>query len=249
MPKAVRVFGALVMLYASLQAGTSMSEPAIKQSSEPELLVDGSWRFLKGEKLCSLSINYPSIYRPAVLVQADENENLTLLTIVGIDAEDNQGRPTYVFLDVDGGIAISKDKGPIKVKGEPGYAWSFSIDFAERLTKARSLKIQFGAQGTTTLNLKGGDGARSAMLECLKPQTSQPVTIPEPPARTPERKADRRFCKFGYCPCDRTDPDYGGVDSQICRTRAAGMPVSDEWMIIGANGRDARRQLREFNGQ
>jgi hypothetical protein len=26
------------------------------------------------------------------------------------------------------------------------------------------------------------------------------------------------------------------------------MAVSDEWMIIGANARDARRQLREFNG-
>ena len=249
MSKAMGAIGALAMLQASFPAETIMSEPAIKQSSEPEHLIDGNWRFLKGESSCSLSINYPSIHRPAVLVQADENENWALLTIVGVEAEDNQGRPTYVFLDVDGRIAISKDKGPIKVKGEPGYVWSFPIDFADRLARARSLKIQFGAQGSTTLNLNGGDGARSAMLACLKPQTAQPVTSPEPAAPKPDRKADRRFCKFGYCPCDRTDPDYGGVDSQICRTRAAGMPVSDEWMIIGANGRDARRQLREFNGQ
>lgn len=59
--------------------------------------------------------------------------------------------------------------------------------------------------------------------------------------------ADRYIgCYDGYCPCDTSDPDYGGMDEVICRQVRNGIRVDREIMIIAASARDARRQLRTF---
>jgi len=222
-------------------------------SSPPEAvtdnaLLDGPWMFLRQPASCAVSLNYPSRTRPAVMIQVDQKENWTLLSVIGIEPKNPRGREVPLFLDVDGRMVLSKEEGETRIKGEPAYFWLFSPDYGERLTKAKTLKISFGLGDSMVIPLSGGAAARNAMLACLKPETAPPIASSAPVSPAPPRKADRRFCKFGYCPCDRTDPDYGGVDPQICRTREAGMPVSDEWMIIGANARDARRQIREFNG-
>lgn len=239
-------FRTLALLALTAQSTPEISLP--KQEAAPkDAVLDGSWVFVQEGSSCGISMNYTSQVRPAVMVQVDRTEGWTLLSIVGIEAKNSRGREVPLFLDVDERMAPSREKGDFKLKGEPAYLWRFSPDYGERLTKAKTLRVQFGAESSTVVHLVGGDAARNAMLACIMPKSAPPVANPLPNTPAPPRKADRRFCKFGYCPCDRSDPDYGGVDSQICRTREAGMPVSDEWMIIGANARDARRQLREFN--
>ncbi|WP_143736994.1 hypothetical protein [Erythrobacter tepidarius] len=246
--------GALKTAYLALAAMALAAQGAPEGSSgqqEPapqKAVVDGSWAFVQEDGSCAVSLNLISRARPAVLVKVNRTEGWTLLSVIGIEAKNSRGREVPLFLEVDGRMAASSDKGEFMTKGEPAYLWRFSPAYGDRLTKAKTLEISFGLEDSMLIPLSGGDAARNAMLSCLKPETAPPVASSAPQSPAPPRKADRRFCKFGYCPCDRTDPDYGGVDSQICRTREAGMPVSDEWMIIGANARDARRQIREFNG-
>lgn len=54
-------------------------------------------------------------------------------------------------------------------------------------------------------------------------------------------------CWDDYCPCDRSDPDFGYLDVTICRNLRMGYPVTDDQFAIGAQSRDARRALREFD--
>lgn len=238
------VFRALAALALAAQGAPESS--SLRQETAPQnAVLDGAWVFVQESASCAVSMSYTSRIRPAVMIQVDREAGWTLLSVIGIEAKNSRGREVPLFLDVDERMAPSSEKGEFTLKGEPAYLWRFSPEYGERLTKAKTLKIQFGVEDSIFIQLAGGNAARDAMLACLKPNAAPPVPSSAP---APQRKADRRFCKFGYCPCDRTDPDYGGVDSQICRTRGAGMPVTDEWMIIGANARDARRQLREFNG-
>lgn len=61
------------------------------------------------------------------------------------------------------------------------------------------------------------------------------------------RASDRNIgCFDGYCPCDTSDPDYGGADETVCRQVRNGIRVDREVMVIAASARDTRRQLREF---
>lgn len=53
-------------------------------------------------------------------------------------------------------------------------------------------------------------------------------------------------CWMDYCPCDRSDPDFGGADKFICDRMRKGLPVDDELLSTSSGMRDARRQLREF---
>jgi len=62
---------------------------------------------------------------------------------------------------------------------------------------------------------------------------------------TAQTSKDRR-CFDGYCPCDTSDPDYGGMDELVCRLLRNDMHVDRETMVLAAASRDARRQLREF---
>lgn len=55
-------------------------------------------------------------------------------------------------------------------------------------------------------------------------------------------------CWMDYCPCER-GPDFGGADGMICNRLKAGLPVDDELMSGASGMRDARRQLREFEGK
>jgi hypothetical protein len=56
----------------------------------------------------------------------------------------------------------------------------------------------------------------------------------------------RGKCWADYCPCDKSDPDYGGADVTICRNLKMGVPVDADMMSAAAGLRDARRQIREF---
>lgn len=56
-------------------------------------------------------------------------------------------------------------------------------------------------------------------------------------------------CSGSYCPCDTSDPDYGGADVPVCNLLSAGGNVDQTTMTNAANLRDARRQIREFNQQ
>lgn len=239
--------GTLALVALAAQ-GAPESSPLPSETAPQSAVQDGSWVFLRQNASCAVSMNYTSRTRPAVMIQVDHKKGWTLLSVIGIEAKNSRGREVPFFLDVDGRMAPSSEKGEFTLKDDPAYLWRFSPDYGERLTKARRLKVSIGVEESIVIHLSGGDTARDAMLACLKPEVAPPVASSAPISPAPQRKADRRFCKFGYCPCDRNDADYGGVDPQICRTREAGMPVSDEWMIIGANARDARRQIREFNG-
>jgi len=55
-------------------------------------------------------------------------------------------------------------------------------------------------------------------------------------------------CWQDYCPCDRSDPDYGGMDATLCRNLRGGVDVDDQLFAAAAASRDARRQIREFDG-
>ena len=71
---------------------------------------------------------------------------------------------------------------------------------------------------------------------------------PPSPAPEPIKAADLSDTCFGdYCPCDRSDPDFGGMDVTLCRNLEQGIPVEKDILAAGAAGRDARRSLREFN--
>lgn len=63
------------------------------------------------------------------------------------------------------------------------------------------------------------------------------------------QKAARERCWQDYCPCDTSDPDYGGADVTICRNLRGGVEVDDQIMSSGAAMRDSRRSLREFDAK
>lgn len=80
-----------------------------------------------------------------------------------------------------------------------------------------------------------------------------PITVAQPSrpaAEIAEREAPAPdpadMCWMDYCPCDTSDPDYGGADPILCRNLRGGVRVTDDMMSIGAGGRDARKQLREY---
>lgn len=58
-------------------------------------------------------------------------------------------------------------------------------------------------------------------------------------------KTSSKRCWQDYCPCDTSDPDYGGADVTICRNLKGGIPVEDAMFAVGAAFRDGRRQMRE----
>lgn len=62
-------------------------------------------------------------------------------------------------------------------------------------------------------------------------------------------KASRDRCWHDYCPCDTSDPDYGGADVSICRNLKGGVPVEDAVLAAGAAFRDGRRQMREAKAE
>jgi len=65
----------------------------------------------------------------------------------------------------------------------------------------------------------------------------------------PEGSPQSDQCWADYCPCDTSDPDYGGADVTVCRYLRTGVHIDDE-LIAGAAGlRDARRQLRKHEEQ
>lgn len=78
------------------------------------------------------------------------------------------------------------------------------------------------------------------------PTADAPAPRPELAEREPKAADPASLCWMDYCPCDTSDPDYGGSDPILCRRVRAGLPVSDELFSIGAGGRDARKQLREW---
>ena len=83
----------------------------------------------------------------------------------------------------------------------------------------------------------------------VSPSSASKAIVQEVAAEEDEDPADELAprCWQGYCPCDTTDPDYGGADVVVCRNLRGGIPV-DAQIFSGAAGlRDARRQLREFN--
>ena len=77
-----------------------------------------------------------------------------------------------------------------------------------------------------------------------KPKVKAEVALAEQPVSDSD---DR--CWMDYCPCDKSDPDYGGADVTICRNLKAGLTVSDDLMSGAAGMRDARRQLREHKAE
>ncbi len=56
-------------------------------------------------------------------------------------------------------------------------------------------------------------------------------------------------CWADYCPCDKSDPDYGYADITVCRNLEMGVEVDDQIMAAAAAMRDARRSLREHRDE
>jgi len=131
-----------------------------------------------------------------------------------------------------------------------GYRVAFSedYDFSSMMDRCYSdLKgVKSGATASADSNVADTDipsstSSRQAITSGLTPNSD--VDFPsdafeEPPA-SPRCWAD-------YCPCDRSNPDFGYLDVTLCRKITMGRPVSPEEFEIGAGGRDARRGLREF---
>lgn len=72
-------------------------------------------------------------------------------------------------------------------------------------------------------------------------------TDPETEGRSRSNVAMQDQCWADYCPCDTSDPDYGGADVPLCRSLKMGVAVSDEMVAAAAGLRDARKQIREFD--
>lgn len=83
-------------------------------------------------------------------------------------------------------------------------------------------------------------------LRAQSPQADDP-DFEEPTTQSPNLADAAPSCWADYCPCDRTNPDFGGIDVTICRNLKMGIEVSDEQFSFGAQSRDARQQLREFD--
>lgn len=82
-----------------------------------------------------------------------------------------------------------------------------------------------------------------------KPAAGEPMDYytPEDEAAIEEAigKTSSQRCWQDYCPCDTSDPDYGGADVTICRNLKGGIPVDSAMFAAGAAFRDGRRQMRE----
>ena len=82
-----------------------------------------------------------------------------------------------------------------------------------------------------------------AALSDRQPEKDAEVAIDE---SSPNTISD---CLGDYCPCDTSDPAYGGADEVLCRNIENGVPVDDEAMASGAALRDARQQLDDFEAE
>lgn len=97
--------------------------------------------------------------------------------------------------------------------------------------------------------------ARAAKAEAKEKALKAALAEPDPegqgeaiPAGMPEDR-DGELCWADYCPCDKSDPDYGYLDVSLCRNIKMGVAVNDKMMAAGAMSRDARRALREHKEQ
>lgn len=82
---------------------------------------------------------------------------------------------------------------------------------------------------------------RDSALPIPKPRPTKSAGSAPDPTPQPEL-----MCWQDYCPCDQSDPDYGGADVPLCRMVKGGVAVSDQMFAGAAAARDARKQLREF---
>lgn len=81
----------------------------------------------------------------------------------------------------------------------------------------------------------------------IKPDDT-PIAAPKGVAdnRAPAKVASQPECWEDYCPCDVSDPDYGGADITVCRNLKMGVTVSNDLIASAASMRDARRAMREW---
>jgi hypothetical protein len=86
----------------------------------------------------------------------------------------------------------------------------------------------------------------AASVELTEKPSSDSVAHYDPDGgRGSEPEPATERCWADYCPCDKSDPDYGGLDITLCRELRMGHDVSDSRMSNAAGNRDMRRMLRE----
>lgn len=96
----------------------------------------------------------------------------------------------------------------------------------------------------------GTDGSGDAAIDSAV-DTAHLAPAPVPLAadyEAPPEPAGTPRCLGDYCPCDTTDPDYGGADETLCHSMKRGEDVDDTMLSAGATMRDVRRQIRTFDG-
>lgn len=94
-----------------------------------------------------------------------------------------------------------------------------------------------------------GSEPQAMSVEQTMSDARQTASVRSSPNSDSEDDAEppQAMCLADYCPCDTSDPDYGGADVTICRNLENGVLVENDLFAAAAGMRDARRQLREFN--
>lgn len=110
------------------------------------------------------------------------------------------------------------------------------------------------AELTATVERQRAELDRLQALENLQdaaPEISTPRRADPPRDEEIEKPASPRIaeaqypdnCYKDYCPCE---PPQGGADTLLCDQLQEGIPVDIQLMIAGRGGREARRQLEEW---
>lgn len=129
---------------------------------------------------------------------------------------------------------------PFYYSADTGVVFLANPEFSEMLgrcfkTDSDSLSIEEQADA---LEAEG-----MAALSDRQPEEDADIATDETSTET------IRDCLGDYCPCDTSDPAYGGADEVLCRDIENGVPVDDEAMASGAALRDARQQLDDFENE
>ena len=95
----------------------------------------------------------------------------------------------------------------------------------------------------TPSDTERADLEESASLEVERDIEESKLTIVD--GKSDHEQIDE--CWQDYCPCDTSNPDYGGSDVTVCRSIRAGLQLDDQVLAGAAAMRDARRQLRVFD--
>lgn len=139
--------------------------------------------------------------------------------------------------------------GSTAYTGDPGFMVLLDRCYSDLKSDEAKIATTAGPSSTQPI-ASPAPTEMSKPKPAIKPAANSAIDPSEGEERPghPNLVSEER-CWASYCPCDRSDPDFGGPDQFICDRMRHGLPVDEEILSSSSGMRDARRQLREFQAE